>query len=198
VSDSPADRREAAATRRRWVSLAEVLAVVGVVIAALTLWINWSDRRADVAAKTAVATSDARDRSRVDLVGTVERGGKSLALKDPRHDVQDAAIVFPKALGVATQHPVGDPAIDADWFADALLTLTDGKADARTGRLPVLVSVTYWDGDVSRSSSAIYDIVWRTEGRFLRGRALRIEGWKLRQRGGSQAALDAAWVRAKP
>lgn len=198
MSESPAERREAAATRRRWVSLAEILAVAGVVIAALTLFSNWSDRRADQATKIATTTAEAHDKARVDLTGTVEHGGRTLALKDPRHDVQDAVIMFPKAIAVGEQHPAGDPAIAVAWFDDALLALTDGKADARTGRLPVLVTVTYWDGDVSRSASAIYDIVWRTEGRFLRGRTVRIEGWKLRQRGGSQATLDAAWARLKP
>src|SRR3546814_3057877 len=43
--DSAAERAvakaEAAATRRRWITLAEGLAIAGVAIAALTLWTNW-------------------------------------------------------------------------------------------------------------------------------------------------------------
>jgi predicted negative regulator of RcsB-dependent stress response len=49
--ETPTERREAAETRRRWVTLAEVLAVAGVLIAALTLWSNWSERNADKAEK---------------------------------------------------------------------------------------------------------------------------------------------------
>ena len=47
MSDTPSERAEAAATRRRWITLAEVVAVAGVLIGALTLYTNWSDRRAD-------------------------------------------------------------------------------------------------------------------------------------------------------
>jgi hypothetical protein len=96
------------------------------------------------------------------------------------------------------QRPAGDPEIAAEWVAPALLKLTDGGADERTGRLPVLITVRYWDGDVARSTSGVYDIVWRTKGQLLRGRALLLEGLKLRQRGGSQAAVDAAWKRVRP
>jgi len=196
--ETPAERREAAATRRRWVTLAEVVALAGVVIAALTLWTTWSDHRAEAVDKAASRTAEARERARVELAATVTDGGRSLALKDDRHDLSDAVVTFPKALGVATQRPAGDPVIQADWFAASLLKLTDGGRDDRTGRLPVLVTLHYWDGDAARTATGIYDIVWRTEGRLLRGRVLRLDGLRLRQRGGGQAALDAAWARAKP
>lgn len=196
--ETRAERKEAAATRRRWITLAEVLAVAGVLIAALTLWSNWADRREDAAARTATETSAAREKARLDLVGTVADGGRTLALKDARHDLREAEIAFPTATGVGSKRPAGDPEIDADWFDDVLLKLTDGGPDTRTGRLPVLVTVRYWDGDIDRAASGIYDVIWRTEGRVLRGRTLRIEGLKLRQRGGSTKLLDAAWARAKP
>ncbi|HEX8061853.1 MAG TPA: hypothetical protein VF535_01415 [Allosphingosinicella sp.] len=35
---SQAERREAAAIRRRWITLGEILAVIGVLISALALW----------------------------------------------------------------------------------------------------------------------------------------------------------------
>jgi len=41
-TETPTERREAAATRRRWVTLAEVVAVAGVLIAALTLSAGWA------------------------------------------------------------------------------------------------------------------------------------------------------------
>ena len=186
-----------AATRRRWITLAEIVGLAGVVIAGLTLYTGWADRRADQAASVAARSSEAREKARVELVATAEDGGRRLTLRDERHDIRDASFTFPRALGVAKRAPE-DAAIEADWFAAPLLKLTDGGADERTGRLPVLVSATYWDGDVPRTTSAIYDIVWRTEGRLLRGRALRIETLKLRQRAGTQAALDAAWAREKP
>ena len=189
------DRAEAAATRRRWVSLAEIVAVAGVLIGALTLWNSWSERRDAQAEKHLTAAQEAAKGRRVDLTATVEDNGRALTLKDESHDIRDVAFAFPKALGVARQQPVADARVDAKWFEAPLLKLTDGGPDDRTGRLPTLVTVHYWDGDQLRRGNAIYDIVWRTEGRMLRGRALKLEGFKLHQRGATQAQLDALWKR---
>lgn len=197
-SETPTERREAAATRRRWVTLAEVVAVAGVLIAALTLWTNWSEHRADEADKIAAQSSAARERSRIELSAIVQDGGDTLLLKDARHDLQDVTITFPRALGVSPQRPPAEPVIDASWFSAPLLKLTDGGSDDRAGRLPVLVSARYFDGDTTRSASGIYDVIWKTEGRMLRGRALKLEGLRVRQRGGDQAKLDAIWAREKP
>lgn len=198
MSETPAERKDAAATRRRWVSLAEILGVTGALIAALTLWINWSDRRADQADKAQTRASEQRAESRVDLSAEVRDGGKALLLKDSRHEIQDVAIGFPKALGVAAQHPPADPVIEVSAFEDALLKLTDGGADERTGRLPVLLTISYLDGETTRTTSGIYDLLWKTEGRMLRGRDLRLTGMKVRQVRGTQAQLDAVWARVKP
>jgi hypothetical protein len=198
MSETPAERKEAAATRRRWVSLAEVLGVTGALIAALTLWINWSDRRADQADKARAQVSEQRAQSRVALSAEVQDGGKALLLKDERHEIQDAVVSFPKALGIAAQHPPADPLIEVSAFETVLLKLTDGGADERTGRLPVLLTIRYLDGETTRTTSGIYDLLWKTEGRMLRGRDLRLTGMKVRQVRGTQAQLDAIWARAKP
>ncbi|KQR83919.1 hypothetical protein [Sphingomonas sp. Leaf343] len=185
------------ATRRRWVTLAEVVAVAGVVIAGLTFYTGWADRKADQAARVAEHSTEARERSRVDLVATVESDGQRLAIKDEKHDLQDLAVVFPKALGIAPERPVADIAIGIDAIETPILKLTDGGADDRAGRLPVLLTVRYWDGDTARTSTAIYDLIWKTEGRMLRGRTLRLQGMRLRERGGNQARLDTLWAREK-
>lgn len=184
-----------ARTRRRWITLAELVAVAGVVIAALTLYLNVADRRADQAERAAAAQKDAKAQARVELTGTVD--GDAIALKDPRHDITDTVILFPKALGLGTQTPV-EPRIDAEMFRRSLLKLTDGGPDDRTGRLPVLITTRYWDGDTTRSARGLYDIIWRTHGRRLFGRALTLEGFRLRRTGGDAAALERAWDAAKP
>jgi hypothetical protein len=197
-NETPTERQEAAATRRRWVTLAEVVAVAGVLIAALTLWTNWSDHRANEADKIAAQSNAARERSRIDLSAIVQGGGDTLLLKDARHDLQDVTITFPRAIGISPQRPPAEPIIDGSWFAEPLLKLTDGGSDERAGRLPVLVSVQYFDGDTTRSASGIYDVIWKTHGRRFRGRALQLEGLRVRQRGGDQARLDAIWAKEKP
>ncbi|MEG3122522.1 hypothetical protein [Sphingomonas sp. GB1N7] len=195
VAQQAVDRAEAAATRRRWVSLAELVGVAGLVIAALGLWMTWSDRRADVNAKQAERATEAKVRTLVMLKAS--GNGDKLTLSDAAHDVQSIDVTFPKALGIAALSDV-DPKIEANWFSRALLDLTDGGPDKREGRLPVLIAAHYWDGDVERKDSAIYDVTWKTEGRFLAGRALKVEGLKLRERTGSAARLDAIWAAEKP
>lgn len=201
MSDAPEtreERKEAAATRRRWVTLAEAVAVVGVVIAALTFWQGWSDRRADQAEKAAAAAAEATERARVDLKASVQDGGRALLLSSDTHEIGEAAVTWPSALASGVQRPPADPIVEVAPVQAALLKATDGGPDDRSGRVPALITVTYLDGDARRSATAIYDVIWRTEGRVLRGRALRFDGLRLRERGGNRARLDAIWAREKP
>lgn len=183
----------AAAGRRRWIGIAELVALVGVVIAALGLWNSWVDRRDAHAARVATEAANARDQGRVDLTATPRDGGRELLLRDPRHDIQDVTIAFPGALGVTAQRPLADPVIDADPLRDALLKDNGHRA----GRLPVLVTTRVVDGDAAHSVASIYDLVWTSEQRLLRGRLLRLDAIRLYRRNGTQAALDALWTREK-
>jgi hypothetical protein len=189
------DRAEAAATRRRWVTLAELVGVAGVIIAAFGLWLTWSDRRADDQAKQAEQATERKARTLVMLKASVE--GDDLTLSDAGHDVQTIDIRFPAGLGVAAKSDA-DPRIEAGWVSAPLLKLTDGGADTQSGRLPVLITASYWDADVERHDAAIYDVVWKTEGRFMQGRAFRLDGLKLKERTGSVKRLEAIWAREKP
>lgn len=187
-----------AATRRRWVTLAEVVAVAGLLIAAGTLYLNWNDRREDTATKAAEQASESRARGLVTLSGKVIDGGDALAIGDATHEFTAVRVAFPAALGLPPRDAMPGPTIRAEWFSDVLLDLTDKGADARDGRLPTVVTVTWWDGDVKRKSAARYDILWHTEGRILRGRKLKLTGLALADRDATDRALEAAWQRQKP
>ena len=206
MPETPAERAqakaEAAATRRRWLTLAEVVAIAGVVIAGLTLWNNWQGREADQAeqaAQMANAASAARTGALVTLTATPKDDGTRLALADPAHRIQSIEVRFPSALGVAPQSSSVDPAIEASWFEDELIKATDAGPAEQQGRLPVLITADYWDGGEHLTDSAIYDIAWQTHGRMLRGRVLRLKGIVLERRhGATQAAVDARWAKVKP
>ncbi|WP_174279187.1 hypothetical protein [Sphingomonas bacterium] len=180
------------AARRRWLNLAELVALAGVLIAGASLWFSYADRRDAAADKLAQASAG----TRLELSAMPVGGGLKLA--DARHDLDEVTITYPAALGVPAQHPAGEPVLEAAPFKDALLKLTDGGADTRSGRLPVLIAASYADGDATRVATGLYDVTWRTQGRFLRGRALTLTGLRLRRHGGTRAALDAAWAREKP
>jgi hypothetical protein len=184
---------EATRRRRRWLNLAEFVAIAGLLIAALGAWNAWSERRDAAAEKRAAAVNEATVRARFELRTELVRNGREIRLSDPRHQIQDVTIAFPGALGIADRRPAMTR-IELDWFDRALLKATDGAADDREGRLPVLVTAHYLDGDAVLTASAILDIVWRTEGRVLGGRSITMAAASLRERGGSRAKLDALWA----
>lgn len=197
-ASTPEERAEAAAIRRRWITLGEVIAVVGLLISGLALWTNWSERRENADERRAEQIETRRARETVLLAGTPEDGGSRLMIGDPARPIQSVSIRFPTALGTAAQQVSARPRIEARWFAAKLLAMTDKGQDEREGRLPVLITSDYWDGDRHVTDRAIYEVVWRTEGRMLQGRALRLEGLTLRERGGNQARINALWKTLAP
>ena len=209
MSDAPGDHRdpamevaateavakaEAAATRRRWINLGEFIAVAGLIIAGVSLYLNWSDRRADEADKHVAAVKAEREQARFDIRAVAAKNGETLLLQhDERHAIRDATLTFPTALGVDPKDTVGDT-IDRGWFEHPLLKASDAKA----GRLPVLIVLTYWDGDTPRTARGIYDIGWRTEGGFPFGRSVKLESLRLHELGGTPKRLDAIWAGELP
>ena len=192
------ETQDQARTRRRWISLAEFVAVAGLLIGAATLYLNWSDRREDKAERAKVEASEGKTRAIATLTGAAQSGGDTLALTDAAHTLTEATVRFPAALKVAAQDAMPGPAIQASWFSPALLAATDKGPDEQSGRLPVLISVGWWDGDAKRTSTARYDLLWRTHGRMLQGRKLELTGIALADRSASVTALDKAWARRQP
>jgi hypothetical protein len=191
--ETPAERAEKAAIRRRWISLAEWVGIAALLVSAAGLWMSWSDRKADQAERA----SESNEKSLVAFTASRSRGGV-LALNDPDHRIQEISVAFPPALGIDTQAGLTSPQIEARWFERALLKITDKGADNREGRLPVLITATWWDGDTKKTDRAIYQVRWKTTGRLLEGRKLELEGASLAERGGSPARLDALWTKEMP
>jgi hypothetical protein len=189
MSETP----DQAATRRRWVSLAEIVAVSGVIIGALTLWMNWSERQESAREKAVASAAATAAEARFALRAEVADGGREIRLSDSIHELLDTSITFPKSLGVEARRPA-TPRIARDWFADGILKATDGGADEREGRLPVLVNASYRVGDATRHGRAIVDIVWRTEGRLIGGRSLTVEAARIREKGGDAKRIEALWA----
>lgn len=187
-----------AQTRRHWITLAEVLAVAGVVIAALTLYNNWEERRDAAADKIAAQASETRDKTRFVLRGTPAANRRSIVLAGTEtHPLGDIRVTFPTALAVKPQDSVTQT-IETRWFDGALRAATDGGPDARTGRLPVLIRYTYFTDDQPITRQAVYDIVWKTEGQWFRGRKVELLDLRLRETGGSQQRVDALWAKDRP
>lgn len=189
-----AETPDQARTRRRWITLAEAVAVAGVLIAGLTLYLSWSEKREERAAKAATARAETKAASVITLRATRAKGGERLDLADPAHPVDGIDVTFPAALGISPRTGLVKPAIEADWIERDLLALAKGR---KGGRLPVLIVSTFWEGADKRTDRAIYDLAWERDDGLL-GDSLRLEGMALRERGGSQARLDAIWQQIAP
>lgn len=183
---------DAPKSRRRLITLPEMVAVLGLVIGALTLGLNWSDKRQAAQERAAASAAAGAAKVRLNLDADLARGGSEIRLSDAQHELIDTAIDFPAALGIERQTPA-TARIDKDWFAAAVLNATDGGADDREGRLPVLVTTRYMVGDSPREGRTIVEIVWRTHGRLVGGRSLTIEAVRVREQKGDRKRIDALW-----
>lgn len=192
---------KAAATRRRWVTLGEVLAVIAICISALTLWNNWGERNDSAAGKHADAQR-ASTRAVTLVLVSASSGASRLTLKPAsgEQSIQSQRIVFPTALGAAPAETTGEPRIEAAWFEHALKNARglahladDSRGDER---LPVAITTHFLvDGD-PHEDVAIYDIGYGITGHWLGGHTVNLRGVSLVSRvktGSAQARLDARW-----
>lgn len=192
--ESPAERAEKAAIRRRWIGLAEWVGIAALLVSVGGLWLAWSDRRVDQAEKA----SESADKSLITYTASRSGRGAVLDLSDPDHKIQQIDVAFPPSLGVKTQTGMIQPHISAKWFERELLAATDKGADNREGKLPVLITTIWWEGSQRKTDRAIYQIVWQTTGRLFQGRALNLDAASLAERGGSPARLDELWKAERP
>src|SRR5689334_7888552 len=94
---------EAAAVRRRWITLAEVLGVIAVLISGLTLWNSYRQRSDEEADKAAAQSQAAAEAQILLLRASPDREGRTLALAPATsgQTIQNQTIAFPASLGVA-------------------------------------------------------------------------------------------------
>lgn len=196
---------EAAAIRRRWITLGEVLTVIAVTISGLTLWNNWSQRSETEASRSADARR-ASTRAAM-LVLTATGSGDDLVLKPASADqsVQSQRIAFPSALALPPAETTGEPRIEAAWFDRALKKARkeaklpdDSRGDER---LPVLVTTRFLVDGASHEDIAIYDIGYSISGHWLGGHSITLRGVSLVSHVGErqgQAPLDARWKKLLP
>ncbi len=206
MAKAEARAAEAAAIRRRWITLGEALTVIAVVISALTLWNNWSER------SDADATKDAEAQRASTLAGTLvltaaSSSAHELVLKpaSAEQSVQSQTIVFPTALGAAPAQTTGEPRIEAAWFDHALKSARNrnGLADDSRGdeRLPVAITTRFLADGRTHEDVALYDIGYSISGRLLGGHNLTLRGLSLVsrvKRGKAQEMLDARWTKLHP
>lgn len=204
--ESPKEARaqEAAAIRRRWITLGEVLAVLAVLISALTLYLNWSDKQ-DERADKAAETRKASTRAAILVLNATPDGDDRLLLKPTAPDqiVQSQIILFPKALDLSPVETTGDPRIEARWFEAALKRAREKAKlpDDSVGdeRLPVAITTRFVVNGEPHDAVSLYDIGYGIAGKWLSGHHLTLRGLSLvghAKADQAQTRIDTRWERA--
>jgi hypothetical protein len=198
LSDTPEEKREAAAIRRRWITLGEVVAVLAVLISAATLWNSYEERKGSEADRTAAAQKEGRQEAALVLRAKPVDDGKSLALEaaDAEQIIQGQRILFPSKLGLGTIETAGDPRIEARWAADALKKSGAEKTAAGDLRVPLAIVTRFTTKGAVRSDAALYQLSYVREGHLLGGSSIRLRGLSLVDRvpaAKAQASVDRLW-----
>ena len=195
---TPAKAAEAAAIRRRWITLGEVLAVVAVVISGLTFWNSYQER-SSAESERAAEKMEKRAKAQT-LMLKASGGGSSLDLTalDSGQALQSQKLLFPSALGLDPIDTV-DPRIEAGWIeAAAKKAQKAGESRKPSGdrRLPVAITTRFVSGGETYSDTAIYDVGYRIESGLFDSDA-KLLGLSLVERAPParlQSRLDAVWA----
>ena len=196
---TPAERKEAAAIRRRWITLGEVLAVIGVLISGLALWNSWSERSS--AERERIAEKAKQANVSRTLLLKPSGGGKRLALAahDPDQAIQSQTLVFPSAFGLGAFETT-EPRIEADWVKRALKK-AKGNDDKVRGdaRMPVAITTRFVTDGRSYADTALYDVGYKeSDGGLFEGSEVELKGLSLVGRTSAarpQEQVDALWAR---
>ncbi|MET0374711.1 MAG: hypothetical protein ABW128_10695 [Rhizorhabdus sp.] len=198
------DVTEGAMRRRwvRWLTLAEILGVAALLISALTLWNNYSERRAVEETRSAEDRKASTRAKALVLKATREKDGDRLVLSagSPEQIIQGQTIAFPKALGVGSVDST-DPRIEARWFADGLKQARHeaGEQERVRGdaRLPVAITTRFTVNGELAEDVTLYDVGYATEhGGLLGGTDIKLRGLSLIGRTTAKAAparIEAMW-----
>jgi hypothetical protein len=202
VSDdkqTPAERKEAAAIRRRWITLGEVLAVIGVLISGLALWNSWSER-STAREERAVEKAKQADKSRI-VVLKAGSAGKRLALtaRDPDQAIQGQTLLFPSGFALGA-FDTTEPRIEAEWIKRALKKANGKEGKVRgDARMPVAITTRFVADGRAFADSALYDVGYKeSDGGLFGGKEVELRGLSLIGRTSgdkAQAQLDALWAK---
>ncbi len=191
-----------------WITVGEVVAVLGLGLAGLNYWENHRDREQTERQEAEKARTQSR--SVFVMRGEADKDGERVMLEptNPAQVIQTQRYLFPTAvLDRGKEIGAGRLQIDLAWFEDGLKTSL--KAARKTGaplpkgeaRLPVGVITSYVEDGETRTDRSIYRIGYTAEPGLLGAVKLRLLGATLVRRGVTgdlQAAVDAAWRAEAP
>lgn len=204
---------ERSRTLRVTLRIGETVAVLGLVLAAVTFFVGRSDRRAEDAAERRERAEAVQREARAEalvLRAMVDGEGERVFLEPVSTDqvIQTQRYIFPRAVREnAREIGAGRPQIEAAWIASGLLRerrrLEQAGEEPPPGeaRVPVAVLTTFIDDGVMRTDRAIYRLGYVVRRGALARSRVELQGVSLLRRASGdnlQVQVDALWAQSRP
>ncbi len=194
----------------RWLSLAELVGIVAVAIAALGYWdshrartLTERERAVEALEKKAEARAGALRLSFL-MTGNPESSGERLRLATvhPEQVIQTQSISFPSEIRSDAVQTTGNSRIEAGWVEGGLAKAEHARgAKLHHGRLPVGIVTVFIEDGQTKTDRALYQVGYSSHPRMLRSDKIELEGLSLIRRGvgeNVEAAVDAVWSIQNP
>jgi hypothetical protein len=198
----------------RWLTLAEVVGLVAVVIAGLGYWDShrersFEERERAAAERERMAEARAGALKQTFLMTATPQGsGDWLRLTSvhPEQVIQTQSLIFPTEVRADSVETTGNPRIEAGWLEAGLAKAEKARGRGgkeAQGRLPIGIVTVYIEDGQTKTDRALYLLGYSLHPRVLRSDRVELEGLSLVRRGVGedvQAAVDGLWPRpeAKP
>ena len=158
-------------TRRRWITLGEVIAIAALIVSAVGVWIAWKSSNED---KT---TRVIEQRSSVPLAlrGSLDSNGETLTIvpADPTHALESLRLTIKGASPIELG---SDGRLSASDL-QAALKGREKEAKDVTHSVPVRIDARYVEAGADRRGGGNYVLRYKWEGGGLfGGRSLRLVG----------------------
>jgi hypothetical protein len=173
-------------SRRAWITLGEVIAVLGLAVAILSLWDSHQERAREDRERAAAARQ-AAGAAVFTLRAEVEADGQRLRIA-PVHDdavIQSQTLVFPAKVRADPVRTTGDARIEAGWIEAGLRKVAPktGHGDGGDLSVPVGVATTYLVDGQTLTDQSIYLVGYTLKPRLLLGAKVELQGLSLARRG---------------
>jgi hypothetical protein len=186
----------------RWLTLAEAVGLLALVIAGLGYWDSHRERSAQDRDRAAAQKEhQAEERAGALkqtflMTGAIDGAGDKIRLTTvhPEQVIQTQTVWFPTTIRPDSVETTGNPRLDAGWIEDGLRKEA-GKQ--KQGRLPVGIETVYIEDGQTKTDRALYEIGYSLHSRVLRGDRVELEGLSLARRGVGgdlQTAAGGLWA----
>ncbi len=156
-------------TRRRWISLGELIALAALIVSAAGVWIAWKSSNEDRPTKVV------EQRSAVPLAlrGMIDSDGRTLTIvpADPSHALESLKLTIKGASPIE----IGSDGRLRASDVESALKGREKEAKDSTHSVPVRIAARYVEGGAERRGGGSYVLRYRWEGGGLfGGRSLRL------------------------